>query len=86
MVAAAADAAAVALNKTPEQLDVLASAGVVDAGGFGLVLILDAFVEVLTGEAAGSRRSGDAGPEVERSCRRQRIRSRLGSQEPDRMW
>ncbi|ERB53221.1 dihydroxyacetone kinase [Rhodococcus sp. P27] len=51
VVAAAADAAAIALNKTPEQLDVLASAGVVDAGGFGLVLILDAFVEVVTGKS-----------------------------------
>jgi len=46
----AADAAAKALARTPEQLPVLAEAGVVDAGGRGLVLLLDALVEALTGE------------------------------------
>ena len=46
----AADAAAKALARTPEQLPVLAEAGVVDAGGRGLVLLLDAMVEALTGE------------------------------------
>lgn len=46
----AADAAAKALARTPEQLPVLAEAGVVDAGGRGLVVILDALVEALTGE------------------------------------
>lgn len=47
----AADAAAVALAHTPEQLPVLAQAGVVDAGGRGLVVLLDALVETLTGTA-----------------------------------
>ena len=42
VVFAAADAAAVALDKTTEQLDVLAEAGVVDAGGRGLLVLLDA--------------------------------------------
>nr|WP_239029456.1 DAK2 domain-containing protein [Pseudonocardia acidicola] len=46
---AAAEAAAVALRATTGQLVELARAGVVDAGGFGLVVILDALVEVLTG-------------------------------------
>jgi DAK2 domain fusion protein YloV len=45
----AADAAAEALAHTPEQLPVLAAAGVVDAGGRGLVVLLDALVETLTG-------------------------------------
>lgn len=45
----AADAAAEALAHTPEQLPVLAQAGVVDAGGRGLVVLLDALVETLTG-------------------------------------
>lgn len=45
-----ADAAAVALAQTPELLPELAAAGVVDAGGRGLVLLLDALVETLTGE------------------------------------
>ena len=42
VVCAAADAAVVALDKTTEQLDVLAEAGVVDAGGRGLLVLLDA--------------------------------------------
>ena len=46
---AARDAAAVALDKTPELLPVLAEAGVVDAGGAGLVLLLDALLHVVDG-------------------------------------
>ncbi|BCI52587.1 dihydroxyacetone kinase [Mycolicibacterium litorale] len=51
VVAAAADAAAVALDRTPEQLAVLADAGVVDAGGRGLLVLLDALTRALTGRA-----------------------------------
>ena len=40
-VSAAVDAAADALARTPQQLAVLAQAGVVDAGGQGLVLVLE---------------------------------------------
>ncbi|MCU0278821.1 MAG: DAK2 domain-containing protein [Candidatus Nanopelagicales bacterium] len=47
---AAADSARAALARTPEQLPALAAAGVVDAGGKGLVVVLDALAEVLTGE------------------------------------
>ncbi|MCZ7425249.1 DAK2 domain-containing protein [Micromonospora sp. WMMA1949] len=50
---AAAEAAAHALARTPEQLPELARAGVVDAGGRGLCLLLDALVEVITGESPG---------------------------------
>lgn len=39
-----------ALDATPGQLDVLARAGVVDAGGYGLVAVLGALVAALTGE------------------------------------
>ncbi len=46
---AAARAARAALARTPEQLDVLRRAGVVDAGGRGLEVVLDAFDTVLTG-------------------------------------
>ncbi|MDT2007847.1 DAK2 domain-containing protein [Rhodococcus opacus] len=46
---AAADAAATALTRTPSQLDALGTAGVVDAGGLGLVVILDALVTAVTG-------------------------------------
>ncbi len=42
VVSAAAEAAADALSHTTEQLPVLAEAGVVDAGGQGLVLLLEA--------------------------------------------
>ncbi|MEU7567272.1 DAK2 domain-containing protein [Streptomyces fradiae] len=48
---AAYDGARAALDATPGQLDVLARAGVVDAGGRGLVTVLGALVEALTGEA-----------------------------------
>ncbi|WFE96838.1 DAK2 domain-containing protein [Micromonospora sp. WMMD987] len=48
---AAAAAATHALARTPQQLPALAHAGVVDAGGRGLCLLLDALVEVVTGES-----------------------------------
>jgi hypothetical protein len=46
---AAARSAAEALARTPQQLPVLARAGVVDAGGRGLCLLLDALVDALNG-------------------------------------
>jgi DAK2 domain fusion protein YloV len=52
VVRAAASGAAAALARTPQQLPALARAGVVDAGGRGLVVLLDSLVEVVTGEAA----------------------------------
>ncbi|HVA03671.1 MAG TPA: DAK2 domain-containing protein [Acidimicrobiales bacterium] len=42
-------AAAEALARTPEQLPVLAQAGVVDAGGSGYLLLLDSFLSVVDG-------------------------------------
>jgi DAK2 domain fusion protein YloV len=50
-IAAAGDAAVVALEKTPEQLEVLADAGAVDAGGRGLLVLLDALGSTITGQA-----------------------------------
>lgn len=50
-ITAAGDAAVVALEKTPEQLDVLGEAGVVDAGGRGLLVLLDALRSTITGHA-----------------------------------
>ncbi|GHJ49845.1 dihydroxyacetone kinase [Catellatospora sp. TT07R-123] len=47
-----------ALARTPEQLPVLATAGVVDAGGHGLVLLLEAMLEALTGEHDESQAPG----------------------------
>ena len=46
-----------AVERTPEQLEVLRESGVVDAGGYGLVLIL-------AGVVAGLRGDGAAVPEV----------------------
>ncbi|GAA4705801.1 DAK2 domain-containing protein [Streptomyces youssoufiensis] len=47
---AAYEGACAALEATTGQLDVLARAGVVDAGGYGLVTVLGALAETLTGE------------------------------------
>ncbi|MDQ5893986.1 MAG: fatty acid kinase [Actinomycetota bacterium] len=41
-----------AVERTPEQLEVLAQSGVVDAGGYGLVLILAGVLAALRGEDA----------------------------------
>ena len=49
VVVSARSEAADALARTPEMLPVLAQAGVVDAGGTGYLLLLDAFLLVLDG-------------------------------------
>ena len=51
VVGAAVTAADAALQRTTAQLADLAAAGVVDAGGRGLVLLLDALAETVTGAA-----------------------------------
>ncbi|MGW1512582.1 DAK2 domain-containing protein [Streptomyces sp. NPDC002394] len=51
VAARAHDAAGAALAATPAQLDVLGRAGVVDAGGRGLVAVLGALLETVTGRA-----------------------------------
>ncbi|RSN57676.1 dihydroxyacetone kinase [Streptomyces sp. WAC 04229] len=50
---AAYEGARAALAATPAQLRVLERAGVVDAGGHGLVTVLGALVETFTGQAPG---------------------------------
>ncbi|MGN6252221.1 MAG: DAK2 domain-containing protein [Marmoricola sp.] len=52
VVTTAAAAAAEALARTPEQMQLLRDAGVVDAGGRGLCVVLDAAVTALTGRPA----------------------------------
>jgi uncharacterized protein len=54
VVRAACEAAAEAVERTPEQLPILKQAGVIDAGGFGLQLILEGFLKRLSGEQLGS--------------------------------
>lgn len=51
VVVAARDGAALALARTPDVLPVLRAAGVVDAGGAGFVLLLDALLHVVSGAA-----------------------------------
>ncbi|KRC89457.1 DAK2 domain fusion protein YloV [Terrabacter sp. Root85] len=51
---AALDASREALEHTPEQLEVLARAGVVDAGGAGLVVLLECLERVCAGQRARS--------------------------------
>lgn len=50
VLVAAGHAAAAALEGTTVQLDVLARAGVVDAGGLGLLVLLDALTATVTGQ------------------------------------
>ena len=59
VVDAARDAASVALEKTPELLPVLAEAGVVDAGGTGLLLLFDAALCVIDGRPVPEPRVGE---------------------------
>ncbi|MET9517093.1 DAK2 domain-containing protein [Streptomyces sp. NPDC002994] len=53
---AAYEGARAALDETPRQLAVLGRAGVVDAGGRGLVAVLGALVEAVSGEAVAVRK------------------------------
>ena len=66
---AVADAARDSLRRTPEQLEVLARAGVVDAGGRGLCVLYDALLAVVTGTALEPARSRyDAGESAGQSA------------------
>jgi DAK2 domain fusion protein YloV len=71
VVTAAADAAQHALDLTPSQLPALARAGVVDAGGRGLVVLIDSLAELVLG-ASRSRPARShrhpALPAVDFSC------------------
>ncbi len=59
VVEASRDAGSVALEKTPELLPVLAEAGVVDAGGTGLLLLLDVVLHVVDGRPVPEPRVGE---------------------------
>lgn len=60
-VIAGGEAAVAALERTPEQLDVLAEAGVVDAGGRGLLVLIDALIATVAGHAP-HRHTYEPGP------------------------
>ena len=84
VVSAGAAAAREALARTPEQLEVLARAGVVDAGGRGVCVLLDALEAIVLGrsmpEAAPREPAGGAGAaaHVEQRERRWAIRDEGG--------
>ncbi|MGC5244404.1 DAK2 domain-containing protein [Streptomyces albogriseolus] len=59
---AAYEGAREALAETPDRLEVLRRAGVVDAGGRGLVTVLAALVETLTGETPRGAAARGPGP------------------------
>ncbi|MER7793660.1 DAK2 domain-containing protein [Streptomyces sp. NPDC097640] len=62
VASAAYEGARTALEATPAQLGVLARAGVVDAGGYGLVVVLGALAEATSGRAP------DGGPVTAPGC------------------
>jgi uncharacterized protein len=68
VLAAAADAAVVALDKTIEQLDVLTDAGVVDAGGRGLLVLLDALSKTVSGHVQTRQEYVPSPPDGESSA------------------
>jgi DAK2 domain fusion protein YloV len=58
VVSGAAAAAREALKRTPDQLEVLRLAGVVDAGGRGLVVLLDTLEDLVLGRSPARRSRG----------------------------
>lgn len=69
VVRAAGQAAAEALRRTPEQLPALARAGVVDAGGYGVVVLIDALASVVMGESSTALLDAPARGPVPRATR-----------------
>ena len=65
VLAAARDAGRTALANTPELLPVLKDAGVVDAGGAGYLLLLDAALHVVAGEPLPAAEEGAGAGEAE---------------------
>jgi DAK2 domain fusion protein YloV len=62
---AGGEAAVTALERTPDQLDVLAEAGVVDAGGRGLLVLIDALTATLNGHVPHRNAYEPGSPRIE---------------------
>ncbi|MGH8971209.1 MAG: DAK2 domain-containing protein [Actinomycetes bacterium] len=84
VVVAAADGARAALARTPEQLEVLRQAGVVDAGGRGVCVLLDALQGVVTGvvPTSDADQAADGRPVRERIPARDRAARAAGRTGP----
>ncbi|HZI98518.1 MAG TPA: DAK2 domain-containing protein [Actinomycetales bacterium] len=65
VVTAALEGARTALARTTEQLPALRDAGVVDAGGCGVVVLIEALVSVVTGEAPAGLSEAETRPPAE---------------------
>jgi DAK2 domain fusion protein YloV len=66
LIQAAVSAAQRAVDDTPSQLAVLREAGVVDAGGYGLMVILEGFLKTVRGQQASiSSRAAEAATEAQ---------------------
>ncbi|MEU4210684.1 DAK2 domain-containing protein [Streptomyces sp. NPDC026206] len=76
---AAHEGAATALEATPGQLEVLGRAGVVDAGGKGLVEVLGALASALAGGRPGPGATTGAPPRATRAWRSEGCTADLGS-------
>jgi DAK2 domain fusion protein YloV len=66
-LAAGGDAGVAALERTPDQLDALAEAGVVDAGGRGFLVLIDALTATVTGRAPHRDAYEPGPPRLERA-------------------
>jgi uncharacterized protein len=87
VLAAATDAARVALALTPDQLPRLRDAGVVDAGGRGLTVVLEAAEAALTGtvrtaRGPAPRPRGERAEKQEKPERRRRRERKPRAEEP----
>ncbi|BBY66035.1 DAK2 domain-containing protein [Mycolicibacterium helvum] len=69
-LAAAGEAGVAALDRTPDQLDALAEAGVVDAGGRGFLVLIDALTATVTGHAPHRDAYEPGPPRLEHGHRR----------------
>ena len=65
VIGAARQAAHDSVRRTPELLDVLRQAGVVDAGGLGVAVVLDGVYACVSGQEIEVPESDDAAPDLE---------------------
>lgn len=86
----AADQAMDTVRRTPEMLDVLRDAGVVDSGGFGFAIMLRSGVQALRGEEAGLELIAPPGlsglPDLTPGTRLTSIRSEFLESIEDEAW